>query len=42
MTEEQKLIAQLLHDRNCPVGGKCLAQDCVECVKLHTEGGVGK
>lgn len=35
MTNGQKMVV-LLHSGKCPVGYKCLANDCVECMKLHT------
>ena len=33
-------LATLLHDRECPFGYQCKANDCMECVKKHMEKGV--
>lgn len=37
MQTENKSLAVLLHDRECPFGYQCLSPDCIECMKLHAE-----
>lgn len=32
-------VANLLHDRQCPYDYKCLATDCIECIKQYMEKG---
>jgi hypothetical protein len=39
MEQGEQLMADLLHNRECPVGYQCLATDCIECLKLHMEKG---
>ena len=39
MEQKQQLPATMLHNKECPVGYKCLATDCVECLKIHMEKG---
>lgn len=36
-TRPQEALATLLHGSTCPVGYKCLAADCVECLEIHME-----
>lgn len=30
-------LAMLLHGKECPVGYKCLAPDCIECIQIYME-----
>jgi hypothetical protein len=30
-------LAGLLHNHVCPVNGRCMACDCVECLQAHME-----
>jgi hypothetical protein len=39
MEQKEQIAATLLHDKECPVGYKCLATDCMECLKIHMEKG---
>lgn len=39
MEQKQQLPATMLHKKECPVGFKCLATDCIECLKIHMEKG---
>ena len=32
-----QILADLLHGGECPFGYQCIANDCVECVKIHME-----
>lgn len=32
-------LAMLLHGKECPVGYKCLAMDCVECLEIYMDKG---
>lgn len=38
MKTENQSLAVLLYDRECPFEYKCLSSDCIECIRLHTEG----
>lgn len=37
MKKCNQILADLLHGGECPFGYKCIATDCVECVKKHME-----
>lgn len=39
MEQKKQIMAPLLHSRECPVGYKCQATDCIECLKIHMEKG---
>lgn len=39
MEQKQQITATMLHNKECPVGYKCLATDCIECLKIHMEKG---
>lgn len=39
MEQKQQIAAPMLHNKECPVGYKCLAMDCTECLKIHMEKG---
>ena len=30
-------LAMLLHGKECPVGYKCLALDCIECIQIYMD-----
>ena len=32
-------LAMLLHGKECPVGYKCLAPDCMECLEIYMDKG---
>ena len=32
-------LSTLLHSKKCPVGYRCLATDCIECLEIYTERG---
>ena len=32
-------LAMLLHGKECPVGYKCLALDCIECIQIYMDKG---
>ena len=34
----QNGLAGLLYGKDCPVGYKCLAMDCVKCLEMHADG----
>lgn len=31
----REVMPVLLHERECPVGYRCMALDCVECIQIH-------
>ena len=33
----QNGLARLLYGQECPVGYKCLAMDCMECLEMHAD-----
>lgn len=33
----QNGLAGLLYEQECPVGYKCLAMDCMECLEMHAD-----
>lgn len=37
MTADNQKLVQLLYDRVCPYGYRCLSVDCMECAKLQAE-----
>lgn len=37
LISEGEALAGLLHGCSCPVGYKCQAPDCVECLEIHIE-----
>lgn len=37
----QETLATLLHGQECPVGYRCQALDCVECLQIYMEQGGG-
>lgn len=37
LISEGKALAALLHGSTCPVGHKCQAADCVECLEKYAE-----
>ena len=39
MEQSEEILVTLLHGRECPFDFKCLATDCMECVKKHMERG---
>ena len=39
MQQDEQLMAKLLNKRECPVGYRCLAVDCVECMRKYIEEG---
>ena len=39
MQQDDQIMGTLLHSRECPVGYRCLAVNCDECVKIHMERG---
>ena len=39
MDSGNKILAALLHSRECPFGYQCMATDCEKCVKIHMEKG---
>ncbi len=36
-TQDQKGVAGLLYGKDCPLGYKCLAMDCMECLEMHAD-----
>lgn len=40
--EINKPLTTLLYNRECPFSYCCLSSDCLECLKLHTEGNCEK
>ena len=38
MTNNKDRVDMLLHSKECPVGYRCKAPDCIECMRLHREG----
>lgn len=39
MEQNEQSLVTLLYERECPYDYHCLANDCMECVKLHMEKG---
>lgn len=39
MEQDEQIMVTLLHNRECPVGYRCLAVDCIECMKKYIEEG---
>lgn len=37
-TMAQNGLAGLLYGKDCPVGYKCLAVDCMKCLELYADG----
>ena len=37
MEQSNHTLVTLLYDRECPFDYQCLANDCMECVKMHME-----
>jgi hypothetical protein len=35
----QEELAMLIHGHTCPLGYRCLASDCVECIQIYMERG---
>ena len=33
--QENRGVAGLLYDHDCPFGYNCLAMDCMECMEMH-------
>ena len=33
----QTALAGLLYEQDCPVGHKCLATDCMECLEMYAD-----
>lgn len=38
-TPSQDPLAKLMHGQRCPLGYRCLASDCVECLQIYMEQG---
>ena len=39
MKQNDQTLVTLLYDRECPFDYQCMANDCIECVKMHMEKG---
>lgn len=39
MDQSEQAMVALLYYRECPFNYQCLANDCMECVKMHMEKG---
>ena len=37
MDLSSEALAMLLHGKECPVGYKCLAMDCIECIQIYMD-----
>ena len=37
MMNNSEMLSSLLHNKECPFGYRCLANDCIECAELQPE-----
>lgn len=39
-TIDRNGLAELLYSKDCPLGYKCLDNDCMECLSMYAVGGM--